>query len=973
MLLGSTSCDATREQGIDIPVPDKNPSASPVPSEEPTDSEDPSVSDDPQPSVDPQILSRIGQTPIICVYMTEYTTEEEFPTLEDVRCFTHINFCHARFKNKTTGDGGLVIKEPGEDYLRRLVAYKKSYPELKILLMIGGWGSNANGFSPMAANPAKRKLFCDECVRICKEFGLDGVDLDWEYPTYAAEGNEASDDDTANFTILMKELRAALGEDKIISYAASDSGDYIDNAAVLEWVDYINVMTYSMGDPPYHNSPLYKSELTRKRSGEMSIEIFHNQGVPYNRMNYGMAFYGHGDGTIYPSSVKYYNIKEILEEGTCEGKNVKGYNIRHWDDVGKNVYLGDASGKLYASYEDPESLGYRVEFLKKKGMLGALAWEYREDSRDGVLRKALRSLLNGYTPVVPSADPSVEPSLEPSTEPSTEPSQEPSSDPDGMVDLGKSGTANCYIVTEAGSYKFKAVQGNSSTSVGSVATVEVLWGSDCISSVLYDGGYVKFSTPATIVRGNALIGAKNSSGKILWSWHIWIPETVPGDNTYGMSEHPIMSRNLGALVDATASGSVDERSFGLLYQWGRKDPFPAATATDKTTSQISTSESISKPTTFVSYNGDWNSSADGDLWGDKSDAKTKYDPCPPGYYVPKREDVTPLFGGAATEAKGWSYNSGGWCTVGDPVTVFPLAGYIDVNGNYSGKGSAAKIWNSHHDSANSAVAAYGQFISSSTSASRSAQNKAQGASVRCLSVKKEEFKNAEGMPVMGSYEKTSLANVGELSGLCFSKDKDFMWAVGDKGYLYKLTFDLQATQIWTHDADLEGVTIDPSTGNLYMAVEPKTVYRLSSPYTGSKTTVFTVTDAENMGNNGMEGITWHKGNLYIGAQSSATLWEYTTSGTMLSKTLLGNVAPGIDEVGDLYYDEQTDLLWVSDSNVFKIYVFKGDVSELLAVYNIDFIGNPEAILVDHAHNCVWVGDDTGSTTSKIYKISFTGL
>lgn len=339
-------------------------------------------------------LARLGQTPIVAVYFTEYTPSSEFPTLEDVRCFTHINVGHARFVNKETGDGGLEIKSPGGDYMKRLAAYKSSYPELKLLLFIGGWGKNANGFSAMAKDPAKRQLFCSECVRICDEYNLDGVDIDWEYPTYAAEGNGADPSDTENFTTLVKELRAALGTKRLISYAASDNGEYINHKEVLEWVDYINVMTYSMGDPPYHNSPLYRSSLTRKRSGAESIEIFHSKGVPYDRMNYGMAFYGHADGTVYPHSMQYYRIVEALETGKVDGKSVAGYNIRWWDDVGKNVYLGDADGKMYASYEDEESLSYRVAFVKSKGMLGAFAWEYREDAKDGTLRKALWQMMH---------------------------------------------------------------------------------------------------------------------------------------------------------------------------------------------------------------------------------------------------------------------------------------------------------------------------------------------------------------------------------------------------------------------------------------------------------------------------------------------------------------------------------------------------------------------------------------------------
>jgi chitinase len=347
-------------------------------------------------------LARLGITPVRCVYFTEYTPSAQFPKEEDIRCFTHINYGHARFVDKKNGTG-LEIAKP--DYLKKLAAFKKTYPELKILLMVGGWGYNADGFSEMAKDNAKRKAFVENILNACETYGIDGVDLDWEYPTHAAHSthngedyyNGADPNDTKNFNTLVKELREALGENRLITYAASSSGEYMDHKTALEWVDYINVMTYSMGDPPYHNSPLYRSKLTRKRSGEESIETFHSKGVPYDRMNYGVGFYGHGDGSVYPSSVQYHRAVDALSTGKVDGKSVEGYNIRWWDDQGKNCYLGDKDGKMYASYEDPESISYRVAFLKKKGMLGAFAWEYREDDAKGTLRKALRDLMDGKT------------------------------------------------------------------------------------------------------------------------------------------------------------------------------------------------------------------------------------------------------------------------------------------------------------------------------------------------------------------------------------------------------------------------------------------------------------------------------------------------------------------------------------------------------------------------------------------------
>jgi len=65
------------------------------------------------------------------------------------------------------------------------------------------------------------------------------------------------------------------------------------------------------------------------------------------------------------------------------------------------------------------------------------------------------------------------------------------------------------------------------------------------------------------------------------------------------------------------------------------------------------------------------------------------------------------------------------------------------------------------------------------------------------------------------------------------------------------------------------------------------------------------------------------------------------------------------------------MLWVADSEAFKLFVFDGDLTKELAEYDISFIGNPESVCVDHERSCVWVGDD--GSTSKLYKISFTNL
>jgi GH18 family chitinase len=673
-LFAAQGC-ADDRMGMAVPNPDVKPDAGQIPSGDPFNPDGPTPPPGPSGDTDPwsdnpERIARIGQTPIIEIYYTEYTRADLFPSLEEVRNFTHINVGHVRFVDKDNGVG-IEIDSKTVPLVQKFVAYKAQYPELKVKLQMGGWGKNADGWSQMARDPQKRKAFVDECVNICNTYGVDGFDIDWEYPTYAAKDgdhvNGASPADWENFVTLFKEMREAM-PDKILSYAASDSGKYTDNYGVLPYIDYINVMTYDEGNPPYHNSPLYRSSITGSRCASEAIDdIFHGQqGIPYQMMNFGLAFYGHGDGyklktgNRYPSSVDYSKLDDIFFRGTCDGYDVKGVNYRIWDDVAKVPYLADALGKMYASYEDIESINAKVEYLKSRNMLGAMIWEYRHDDDEGTLRHAVKHAMDG--------------------------------NPD-----------------------------------------------------------------------------------------------KPG----------------------------------------------------------------------------------------------KYER--PEEYQPK--DL-PVMGGHVT----YTLQAGG-------------------------------------------------------------------------------------------------KMVEELSGLCLSKDEDFLWGVHDKGTLYKIHFDGSFEQQWYHEADMEGITMDPSNGDLYIGLESssKSAYKVPAPGYNSYSSLYAVEGVESMGNSGIEGITWHKGNLYFGSQTGARLFEYTLDGTQLWKKSLRDVTPTISEVGDLYYDPVSDYLWVLDSNSnkdrpeylpFTLYLFNGNATKLLATYSIgDFAHwNPEAVCVDHKNGCVWVGEDCDSgNPSLLHKISFTNL
>ena len=328
----------------------------------------------------------------------------------------------------------------------------------------------------------------------------------------------------------------------------------------------------------------------------------------------------------------------------------------------------------------------------------------------------------------------------------------------GPKDLGKKETANSYIVTGAGDYMFATVKGNSAESVGTVKEAVVLWetvntdtapeANSIIASVAYADGYVTFSTPTTLKPGNAVIAAKDAGDNILWSWHIWIPETEIVTNTYGLWNTDMMDRNLGALVAATTDAAAPVTSYGLSYQWGRKDPFPGPKRVDSGSNaavagvelsvaegQMTVAETIANPTMMGHFNdGDWLSpEPDNTLW--QSDAKTIYDPCPPGYRVPARDKTQPLFSGDLSVLAGWQdIKANYWFTLGDPVAVFPFAGYRDDYGvnSFTHTGDRVVYWSAY---ASGTVKAYGLNVRSETTTHTLGEMpKARGGSVRCVAI-----------------------------------------------------------------------------------------------------------------------------------------------------------------------------------------------------------------------------------------------
>lgn len=338
----------------------------------------------------------------------------------------------------------------------------------------------------------------------------------------------------------------------------------------------------------------------------------------------------------------------------------------------------------------------------------------------------------------------------------------------GVKDLSKAGGANCYIVSKSGPYKFSInYKGNYYESAPYNCTAEVLWESYGTTetppvgalivpeSLRIENGFLFFEAPDSFNEGNAIVALKNSSGTIVWSWHLWFVQDEIKEHIYANGAGTVMDRNLGA----TSATPDDVEAFGLIYQWGRKDPFlgrgdlntyqrakasksiPAPV--ECTASTGTRNYSIQNPTTFIkessdpSYRHDWIYSSEKtatDRWGEN---KTMADPCPAGWKVPKG-GPDGLWGKAGFDTYGYDYAYSHGRTfstqvIGDEVAYYPESGnYLGTRTDYMSSIYQGNYWSINNDGYRYELRVYTFEVADSGADSDMTLNPIYGLPVRCV-------------------------------------------------------------------------------------------------------------------------------------------------------------------------------------------------------------------------------------------------
>lgn len=327
------------------------------------------------------------------------------PDQIDAGKLTHINYAFANIGPDLKITLGYPDVDP--DNIKLLNSLKLKNPGLKTLISVGGWNWSGK-FSDAALTDASRTAFADSCVDFIVNYGFDGVDIDWEYPVSGGlTTNSRRPEDKQNFTLLIQKIREKLDErgnadnrHYLLTIAGGADASYVNNVELSElarYLDYANIMTYDLHGywdsrtdllaPLYDNndsSPQYKTSVDK------AVNSWLNASFPAQKLVMGIPFYGYLYSSVNDLSKGLYQ--------TFGGASSISYQAIKENYLNKTAYTGYVhsqskvpwlfNGTIFISYEDPQSIAYKTDYIKSKKLGGAMIWELSQDP-DGELLNTL--------------------------------------------------------------------------------------------------------------------------------------------------------------------------------------------------------------------------------------------------------------------------------------------------------------------------------------------------------------------------------------------------------------------------------------------------------------------------------------------------------------------------------------------------------------------------------------------------------
>lgn len=291
---------------------------------------------------------------------------------------------------------------------------------VRVVLAIGGWG--VDGFSDAVLTAQTRKVFIDSILAGIDKYRLNGIDLDWEYPTSTASGLiKARPEDKVNFTYLCQELKAALkakNPDLTLSIAVPNGSwaaqTYYEVDKLNASIDFLHLMSYDVINfatstnkivKASHHTNLFTSSLSVS-SADAGVNAYKKrvgfEGIDPSKIIVGIAFYGHafvvdgggtnGMGANCDTSIEgnkfTVSYKKIAEEYLTQPNKYTVYT----DEQAKARWIYGEN--LVISYDDPYSIAAKVDYVYENNLGGVMVWQYTQDDSQSTLVNAIYNSIN---------------------------------------------------------------------------------------------------------------------------------------------------------------------------------------------------------------------------------------------------------------------------------------------------------------------------------------------------------------------------------------------------------------------------------------------------------------------------------------------------------------------------------------------------------------------------------------------------
>jgi chitinase len=351
----------------------------------------------------------------------------------NLRCASLDTFAdwEKRFDASESVDGVAdTVSQPLKGNFNQLLKLKRMYPNLRVLLSLGGW-TQSYRFSD-AALPENREAFVASCIDMFMRGNVapgisaagvfDGLDIDWEYPGSCGDTCNFREEDRENFPALLAEFRTQLDaletevEDQtgvrpeylltIAAPAGASKYGPVDLGAIHGPLDWINIMAYDFhggwesSGPTNHHAPVFRSPCDPETGdwGNKAVQVYRDAGVPGGKLLLGAPFYGRGwrgvaavnDGLCQPALG--------VPSGTYE-KGVDDYKVlaaKGWPsfrDQGTATHW-IFNGNEFWSYDDEISIGWKTDYVHAQGLRGMMFWELSGDGPTAPLLGAMREALD---------------------------------------------------------------------------------------------------------------------------------------------------------------------------------------------------------------------------------------------------------------------------------------------------------------------------------------------------------------------------------------------------------------------------------------------------------------------------------------------------------------------------------------------------------------------------------------------------